>query len=166
MVTAGTFLQWRSARHFAHRMKAAGFIQYTQIHGFFSNMGGVLVYRDCPKADAGFICDCYAGPVDADGLYRLVSHGRLLKPDDLTTKSINDKSKADCFVKAIACFQALWQGIQCIGRTAQGLPLSALELATMAYVVCVLANYVFWWNKPLDVIVPTTIFLECGQFCR
>ncbi|KAH8585642.1 hypothetical protein B0O99DRAFT_126286 [Bisporella sp. PMI_857] len=164
MITAGAFLQWRSARQFAQHMKAAGFIQYTQTHGFFANMGGVIVYRDCPKTEAGFFCDCYAGPVDADGLYNLVNHGRLLKHDDLSTNSINDKSKADCFVKAVACFQALWQGMQCIGRTAQGLPLSALELATMAYVVCALANYIFWWNKPLDVMVPTAIFLECGEF--
>jgi hypothetical protein len=47
---------------------------------------------------------------------------------------------------------------------ARGLPLSLLELTTIAYVVCVLANYIFRWDKPLDVIVPTTIFLNCGGF--
>ncbi|KAH0547593.1 hypothetical protein FGG08_000318 [Glutinoglossum americanum] len=164
MVTAGAFLQWRSARQFAQRMKAARFFQYTQTHGFFANMGGIIVDRDCLETEAGFTCDCYSGPVDAEGLYRLVTQSQLVKHGDLTAKSINDKSKADWFVKAIACSQALWQGAQCIARTAQGLPLSLLELATMAYVVCALANYIFWWNKPLDVTVPTTIFLDCGEF--
>jgi hypothetical protein len=164
IVTAGAFLQWRSARQFAQRMKTAGFSQYTQTHGFFANMGGIIVERDCPKTEAGFVCGCYSGPVDAEGLYRLITKSQLVKHHDLTEKSINDKSKADWFVKAVACSQALWQGTQCIARTAQGLPLSLLELATMAYVVCALANYIFWWNKPLDVLVPTSIFLDCGEF--
>jgi hypothetical protein len=61
-----------------------------------ANMGGITVERDCPKTEAEFACcDCHSRPVDAEGLYQLVTQSQLMKHGDLTAKSINDKSKAN-----------------------------------------------------------------------
>ncbi|ORY14270.1 hypothetical protein BCR34DRAFT_237540 [Clohesyomyces aquaticus] len=72
----------------------------------------------------------------------------------LSRKEVNDKSKANWFNKTIAFFQISWFLIQVIGRAATHLPITALELFTLAYVVCALSAYCFWWNKPVDLQVP------------
>jgi hypothetical protein len=66
-------------------------------------------------------------------------------------EDIDNLSKADSFTKAFACVQSTWLVIQSIARVCQGLPITQLELATMAFVVCALIMYVLWWDKPFGV---------------
>jgi hypothetical protein len=68
-----------------------------------------------------------------------------------TEKEINDLSKADAFTKAFACIQSTWLIIQSIVRVSVGLPITQLELATMAFVLCALTMYLLWWRKPFGV---------------
>ncbi|KAN0092364.1 hypothetical protein V8E51_018211 [Hyaloscypha variabilis] len=74
-----------------------------------------------------------------------------------TEKEINDLSKADAFTKAFACIQSGWLIIQCIVRVYVGLPITQLELATMAFVVCALTMYLLWWHKPFGVESRTSL---------
>ena len=77
------------------------------------------------------------------------------EPEIFTTLSesaIQDKSKANTFVKFLTCSQATWFCIQCLTRYMQDLSVSLLEINTAAHAICALALYFFfWWNKPLDV---------------
>lgn len=50
-----------------------------------------------------------------------------------------------------ACVQSIWLIAQSIARVSVGLPITQLELATMALVVCALIMYASWWNKPFGV---------------
>lgn len=68
-----------------------------------------------------------------------------------TEREINDLSKADAFTKAFACIQSSWLIIQSIVRVSLGLPITQLELATMAFIVCALTMYLLWWHKPFGV---------------
>ncbi|KAK3317250.1 hypothetical protein B0T19DRAFT_434545 [Cercophora scortea] len=87
---------------------------------------------------------------------------------DLTTNlnisqaDLADKSKANGMAKALVCIQALWFVIQCIARVAQNLPLSLLELNTVAHALCALTVYILWWHKPLDIGRPTALPVD-GQ---
>jgi hypothetical protein len=72
-------------------------------------------------------------------------------------KEINELSKADAFTKAFACIQSGWLIIQSIVRISVGLPITQLELATMAFVVCALIMYLLWWAKPFGVECRATI---------
>jgi hypothetical protein len=74
-----------------------------------------------------------------------------------TEKEINDLSKADAFTKAFACIQSSWLIIQSIVRVSVGLPITQLELATMAFVVCALTMYLLWWHKPFGVESRTSV---------
>jgi hypothetical protein len=74
---------------------------------------------------------------------------------NISKEHIQDKSKADPLVKTIVCLQATWFCIQCIGRFASGLPLSLLELNTLAHALCTLLIYLLWWDKPFDIEEPT-----------
>jgi hypothetical protein len=55
------------------------------------------------------------------------------------------------FTKAFAYIQSTWLVVQSIARVFQGLPITQLELATIAFVVCALIIYILWWDKPFGV---------------
>ncbi|MCJ1296377.1 hypothetical protein MMC34_007943 [Xylographa carneopallida] len=75
----------------------------------------------------------------------------------LSKDEIWDKSKANSFAKAIVCIQALWFCAQVVGRLIQEMPISLLELNTLAHALCALLVYLLWWSKPLDIQEPTVI---------
>ncbi|KAF7977362.1 hypothetical protein HWV62_3953 [Athelia sp. TMB] len=79
---------------------------------------------------------------------------KLIQLDDFklpTKEEINDKSKGDPLSKTFAILQTLWFVIQCSARRVQSLPITKLELVTLAYAAITVAMYRFWWAKPLNV---------------
>ena len=63
-------------------------------------------------------------------------------------------------MKTIACLQAGWLVIQCIGRQCQDLPITPLEIVTIAYAANAFLIYGLWWHKPLDIQVPIKVQSE------
>ncbi|KAJ7059210.1 hypothetical protein C8F01DRAFT_1059250 [Mycena amicta] len=110
-------------------------------HGFFIGMGGF---------------------VDGAG-HPIVTFAQIEQPGVLpairktSESAIEDKSKGDAFSKGVAFFQGLWFVVQCIARTAQRLPLTELEAATLAFAVVNIFTWLLWWGKPLDVRDPLVI---------
>ena len=72
-------------------------------------------------------------------------------------ESILDKSKADNIAKTLTCIQAFWIIIQSIARVASGLPLTFLEINTLGHVKCAQFMFLFWWDKPLEILYPTLL---------
>ncbi|KAL6354465.1 hypothetical protein LRP88_11802 [Fusarium phalaenopsidis] len=66
----------------------------------------------------------------------------------LRKETISSREKTDHLAKALIIIQALWFCVQFIGRLAQALPVSLLELNTFAHALCALFVYVLWWHKP------------------
>jgi hypothetical protein len=77
------------------------------------------------------------------------THGRCLPV--ITEEDICDRSKSDGFTKVFAFIQCAWLVTQCGTRAAVGLPLTELELMTLAFIVAALVMYSFWRYKPFDV---------------
>jgi len=75
----------------------------------------------------------------------------------VTREEILDKSKTDGSGKAICCIQVGWILVQAVTRLAVGLPITPLEINTIAHVACALMNYVLWWHKPKWVNRPITL---------
>jgi hypothetical protein len=67
---------------------------------------------------------------------------------------IKDQAKADTFAKAFAIFQSSWLAINILTRWAHGLPITLIELSTVAFVVYSIFTYAAWWNKPKGLAVP------------
>ena len=116
------------------------------VHGFYAGMGGFAFPPDDLNATRDF----------------LTAHGALVLAEldllpDISEEQIRDKSKADSTSKAIALLQASWLIIQSAGRVAVGLPVSLLEIHTIAHVLCAFIIWALWWRKPMDVIEPTLI---------
>ncbi|EEU41559.1 uncharacterized protein NECHADRAFT_87751 [Fusarium vanettenii 77-13-4] len=94
------------------------------------------------------------------------NHHKLLP--DVSEAFILDKGKTTCLTKSIILGQALWFCCQCISRLVQGLPVTLLELNTIAHVLYAFFTYFIWWDKPLDISEPTEIRvsdLEVKQLC-
>ena len=66
-----------------------------------------------------------------------------------TEEEIADKSKGDALSKIIFIMQSTWFILNCLGRLAQGLDLTHLELTTVALASLNGITFVLWWHKPL-----------------
>ena len=91
--------------------------------------------------------------------YYLFRQGWLTEAD-LTTATIDDKSKANPFTKAIAFVQITWFMAQLVGRFFSELPVATIEHVTLAYVVCAIWSYYFWWHKPFDIQSPHVLDID------
>ncbi|KAF2258852.1 hypothetical protein CC78DRAFT_593600 [Lojkania enalia] len=83
----------------------------------------------------------------------------------ITSTQVQDKSNANSLTKLIVAWQALWMIVQVIGRRAQypDIPVTLLELHTCLHAFCAFAMYITWWNKPVDIDLPTTVHLTPEQ---
>ena len=68
-----------------------------------------------------------------------------------TDDDISDRSKSDTFTKLFAIGQSSWLVVSSIARIYHGFAITELELSTMAFIVCAVAMYGFWWNKPFAI---------------
>ncbi|KAJ7879326.1 hypothetical protein B0H13DRAFT_2667945 [Mycena leptocephala] len=72
-------------------------------------------------------------------------------------EDIQDKSKGDVLSKGVALIQGLWFMAQCLARVHQRIPLTELEVATLAFQFLTIFVWLLWWNKPLDVQQPILV---------
>ena len=129
---------------------------WTIVHSFYANMGGYVI--DSYESGAQeFIPGSPRLTLTAAGVIRLAECAQL---PDISESSIKDRSKADHLAKALVCVQAGWMIVQCVTRVASRLPVTFLEINTLAHVLCAFLTYVFWWHKPLDIRDPTVIHGE------
>ena len=77
-----------------------------------------------------------------------------------TEAEIKDKGKSDWLAKSLVLLQTSWFVMQCIARAIEHLPVTHLEIVTLAYAAMNFVIYVFWWNKPLNVDRPVRVFLK------
>ncbi|KAG1730955.1 uncharacterized protein EDB91DRAFT_1155747 [Suillus paluster] len=114
--------------------------KWTITHGFFAWMGGFILYID----------DEPRVTLTPDDLLRFVREGSVDMPD-ITEADIEDRSKGDVLSKGIAVLQLVWFVIQLVARHVQNLPITLLELDTLAVTSLTCIAYGFWWKKPKDV---------------
>lgn len=116
---------------------------WTLTHSYFANMGGLERYKS------------------PEGLSPLTAHGLVnccvgtnhdpLPTLDLPKKDIEDKIKADWFLKSVAIAQISWFLLSVIVRAVEKLPISQLEICTTAFTTLGVATYIANWSKPKDV---------------
>ena len=133
---------------------------WTVTHSFYAIMGGFAFDNLSNKTDFPLPQDRTRLTLTPEAVRFLAEFEPHMLPD-ISEDTIKDKSKSSGIAKVIAFWQALWFTAQFIMRLAQGLNVSMLELNTILHVVCaVVAYFVFWWKKPLDIMEPTLIALE------
>ncbi|KAJ7151319.1 hypothetical protein C8R43DRAFT_1107177 [Mycena crocata] len=129
--------QWFAARSFARDY------EISRTHGFFISMGG-------------FVSRSRHNPIvtesQLDEALGFLTDIRAVEEED-----IKDKSKGDALSKGVALVQGLWFTTQCIARVRQRLPVSELEVTTLAFAIVNIFIYALWWGKPLDIQRPISV---------
>ncbi|KAF8969319.1 hypothetical protein BDZ97DRAFT_236021 [Flammula alnicola] len=113
---------------------------WTITHGFFVQMGGFLLCKGGKPIRS----------LDYEGLKKLITDEAIDIPT-ITEIDIKDRSKGDFISKGIVVLQTTWFIIQCATRWAEKLPLTELEVVTLAFAVLNGIIYGLWWNKPQNV---------------
>ncbi len=75
----------------------------------------------------------------------------LKKLAAISPETIEDKSKGDALSKTFSVLQISWFVVQCVARANQHLPITLLEMTTLAYAGLSMIMYSLWWHKPLNV---------------
>ena len=75
-----------------------------------------------------------------------------------TEAEIKDRGKRDWLAKSLVLLQTSWFVTQCIARGIKHLPVTHLEIVTLAYAAMNFVIYIFWWNKPLNVNRTVRVF--------
>jgi hypothetical protein len=149
--------------------------KWTRAHGFFLVMGGFHLY----SLPEGAPTIPYPPELSMPSKFVLpLNHSREvgnaeypLEFKDLTADynalahfaptetEIKDKGKADIIAKILAILQTSWFVAQCIARGVSKLPLTELEVVTLAYATMNVFIYYFWWDKPKDVGCPIRVYM-------
>jgi hypothetical protein len=110
-------------------------------------MGGFMLYvNDKPRAT-----------ITPKELKRFVHEGSVEMPI-IVEADIEDRSKGDALSKGIAILQLVWFVLQLVARYVQNLPITPLELDTLALAALAGIAYGFWWKKPKDVGRPHAVY--------
>jgi len=128
--------------------------KWTLTHSYFANMGGIVQHRQTP-----FGTFPEYKLVTAHGLARCCVPNKHSPLDGfcLTKEEILDKSKADNLLKTAAALQILWLIVSVITRKVYGLPISLLEVCTVAFAALAVVTYVANLAKPKEVDVQITL---------
>jgi len=101
--------------------------------------------------------------LDPDGIRRLAKCNMLPTVRFLNRK-IKALQKSDKLAKTLVCIQVSWLVIQAIARRIEMLPVTLLELNTIAQVWITLVLYGVWWYKPQGIAEAIEIdFSQCAQ---
>ena len=137
---------------------------WSKTHGFFIIMGGFHLFKRGSKRTSNKPIshneDTPLHPLAAIDLYEDnttldINFFSFTVP---TEEEIKDKGKSDWLAKSLVLVQTSWFIMQCIARAIERLPVTHLEIVTLAYAAMNFVIYIFWWNKPLNVDRPVRVF--------
>ena len=154
LVVFTAWRQWSSARilqsliedHISLEAKEGGLQRasarkhkWTMTHSFFACTGGFAFEVERDQTDVSKTCPASFLPegctervsITARGMAFLVRTGHL---PDIAREEIEDKSKANALAKLLVVIQATWMLLQVIARLITRLPVTLLEVNTVAHV--------------------------------
>ena len=140
-------------------------LRWSKTHGFFIIMGGFHLFKRGSTQETSNVKpishedDTPLHPLAAIHLYGDntldIDFSSFTVP---TEEEIKDRGKSDWLAKSLVLLQTSWFVMQCIARAIEHLPVTHLEIVTLAYAAMNFVIYVFWWNKPLNVNRPVRVF--------
>ncbi|KAI0707896.1 hypothetical protein C8Q76DRAFT_800199 [Earliella scabrosa] len=147
-ITASTVRDggWRNRKH-----------PWTLTHSFFAIMGGFVLQDPHVTPEHRYLPAWQGNGVLTEyGVQALIRREPEFIPD-IPVDELLDRGKADGLAKLLLTWQMLWFCLSCLNRGVQHLPLSLLEVTTIAHALCALLTYAAWWKKPKDVGQPIVI---------
>ena len=137
---------------------------WSMTHGFFVIMGGFHLFErnfgTTNNVDRGI------SPEDGEPLHPLEASNLRDYCESfimLTEAEIMDKGKSDWVAKSLVLLQTSWFEMQCIARAMRHLPVTHLEIITLAYAAMNFVIFILWWKKSRNVHRPIRVFQRSGS---
>ncbi|KAE9405724.1 hypothetical protein BT96DRAFT_988230 [Gymnopus androsaceus JB14] len=145
--------QWLAARKLSKKYKDRGWIT---THGFFAIMGGFMLYdtEDEP------ICVLRYSQPRKFILLEATFDNYADFIGGISANEIQDRSHSDGFAKFVAVGQTTWFVVQLLARYAETLPITELEIMTVAFAAMNFIIHLCWWNKPQGVGCPIRTYKQ------
>ena len=138
-------------------------LQWSKTHGFYIIKGGFHLFECDSKETYDSMSREQDTPVHPLAARSLSKEDTTIDVDFSsftvpTEAEIKDKGKGDWLAKSLVLLQTSWFVMQCIALAIKHLPITHLEILTLAYPAMNFVTYIFWWNKPLNVNRPVRVF--------
>jgi hypothetical protein len=127
-------------------------LKLTQTHALFIIMGG---FHYCDGSDKAGESYQPVHPLTYRNVIMMFKEKVIAFP---TEQELQNQSKSDWLAKSIVLLQTLWFVAQCIARGVENLPITELEIVTLAYTTINIGIIIAWWNKPRNVDQPIRVF--------
>lgn len=172
-VTWIAFEQWQRARKYKDVCKL-GHKDWTIQHGFYVDMGGFQVTLEGRSLelqvgngndDVLELDDGVRFIIRLDDLILLMKADLLPLPN-IRIHDLEERSKKDQFARVVTSLQVLYFLVHSFGRLGSNLPISTLEVSTLAFTCCAVLIEYFWWNKPLDLRTATVTALSPDKYVQ
>lgn len=139
----------------------SGLQHWSWMQYFYADMGGFVIKRE--RSSTQRLYD-RSRPIQLSlrSIVQLCDNG-YSDSFNVSIEEIRDRSKGDTLAKVITVCQVLWFLAQVIGRAISKLPVTTMELVTVAYVATSTFTMLFWWNKPLGINLPTVVNIQPGD---
>ena len=125
-------------------------------HGYFVAMGGIKFKYDDNEAVFPTLVE----------IIKLAEGNMMLPTASFLNTKIQALQKSDKLAKALVCLQVSWLIVQAIARRIEKLPVTLLELNTIAQVWVTLVIYGLWWFKPQGIEEVVEIDFSHCQKCQ
>ena len=135
-------------------LRDLGCREFTLTHGFFFDMGGFCLKTSEPRYHQLQLRDI-------DRTAKPQSEEWFDELRNISENRIKDSATSDNIAKSLACLQVVWLANQVVSRLAHHQAVTLLEVSTMAYVMCALIAYGFWWNRPQNCAIP--VIVDCSD---
>ncbi|KAK0648418.1 hypothetical protein B0T16DRAFT_388655 [Cercophora newfieldiana] len=130
--------------------------KWTIAHSYYASMGGILLGAGQAEDRSDLIT--YNGVLILNTEQPSVWSGHPLKNLFLTARDLQDKDKADAFVRVLVMVQILWLVVEVAVRRSTNMPTTQLEVGTLSFSVMAVAIYAANWWKPKDMGEPTILY--------
>lgn len=121
---------------------------WTMVQGFCIYMHGFQIQTK----------DDWFYTIESKNVAPLIEAG-VIQSYNLRETEIKDRAKVDASAKLLTVIQSTWTIINILARAAYSLPISPIEITTVAYVICAAFTYAMWWAKPKDMQTPISMLL-------
>ena len=109
------------------------------------------------------LADGFAKNTDSDNVWDPLQPEEVFdipQEPPISKKELKSRSTTDWIANTLAMFQISWFGAQLLVRRIQHLHITAMEILTLAFIVCSIFTFILCWPLPQNVAYPVVLPLE------
>ena len=104
------------------------------------------------------LADGFTKTTESDDVWKTLEEVvNIPQEPPISKKELKSRSTTDWIANTLAIFQISWFGAQLLVRRIQHLHITAMEILTLAFIVCSIFTYILCWPQPQNVAYPVVL---------